>query len=201
MKKSMWLLVVIVSLPLAFPTASHAVGSGCPAGWYPRWVSWGENPTSIARSIGMKWPGAGWWLMAQNRWIIGPVLSPWAVRGNTLYAKAWMCVPKYPGADDCITVWTTDGRKFVPAWNSSLSGGWCYPAEEGWLYNGPPRGINPADMAVPPPMSGYHKVRSGETLGGIAVCYGLKLKELLDLNPQIKDPDRIYIGQKLDVTH
>ncbi|KXS56068.1 MAG: hypothetical protein AMR96_04795 [Candidatus Adiutrix intracellularis] len=50
------------------------------------------------------------------------------------------------------------------------------------------------DASVP---SKIHSVTSGETLGGIAIKYGLTIKELLAVN-NLKDVN-IYIGQKLKV--
>lgn len=42
-----------------------------------------------------------------------------------------------------------------------------------------------------------HRVRSGETLSRIAKENGLSLSSLLAANPQIKDPDRIRVGQEI----
>lgn len=45
----------------------------------------------------------------------------------------------------------------------------------------------------------YHTVVQGETLWGIARRYGLTLEALIALNPQIKNPNLIYPGQKVRV--
>lgn len=44
-----------------------------------------------------------------------------------------------------------------------------------------------------------HHVRSGETLSGIARQYGVKLQDLLDANPEIRNPDRITLGQAINI--
>ncbi len=45
----------------------------------------------------------------------------------------------------------------------------------------------------------YHTVAGGETLWGLAIRYGLTLRELLDLNPQIKNPNLIHPGDEVRV--
>ena len=42
-------------------------------------------------------------------------------------------------------------------------------------------------------------VKSGDYLGKIAAAYKMSLADLLKLNPQIKDPDKIFVGQKINV--
>lgn len=46
----------------------------------------------------------------------------------------------------------------------------------------------------------WHTVIKGECLWGIAVDYGVTLKKLIELNPQIKNPNLIYVGQKVRVS-
>lgn len=45
----------------------------------------------------------------------------------------------------------------------------------------------------------YHRVVKGDTLWGLAKKYGVDLKELVALNPQIKNPNLIYVGQEVRV--
>ncbi len=45
----------------------------------------------------------------------------------------------------------------------------------------------------------YHRVVKGDTLWGLARRYGVDLKELVALNPQIKNPNLIYVGQEVRV--
>ncbi len=47
--------------------------------------------------------------------------------------------------------------------------------------------------------AGYHRVAKGDTLWGISRRYEVGLKELIALNPQIKNPNLIYVGQEVRV--
>ena len=43
----------------------------------------------------------------------------------------------------------------------------------------------------------YHQVRHGETLSSIGRHYGVSVAALMQANPQIKNPNRIYAGSKV----
>ena len=45
----------------------------------------------------------------------------------------------------------------------------------------------------------YHLIKQGETLSGIAVKYRTTIKNLMALNPQIKNPDLIFAGTRIRV--
>ena len=45
----------------------------------------------------------------------------------------------------------------------------------------------------------YHRVVKGDTLWALARTYGLTLSELIALNPQIKNPNLIYVGDEVRV--
>ena len=45
----------------------------------------------------------------------------------------------------------------------------------------------------------YHRVVKGDTLWALAGTYGLSLAELIALNPQIKNPNLIYVGDEVRV--
>lgn len=44
-----------------------------------------------------------------------------------------------------------------------------------------------------------HTVKSGDTLGDIALEYDTDVKTLKKLNPQIKDVDKIKVGDKINL--
>lgn len=45
----------------------------------------------------------------------------------------------------------------------------------------------------------WHTVVKGDTLWELSRQYGTALEQLIDLNPQISNPNRIYVGQKVRV--
>ena len=45
----------------------------------------------------------------------------------------------------------------------------------------------------------YHTVAAGETLWGIAQEYGVSLTDLIERNPQIKNPNLILVGERVRV--
>jgi hypothetical protein len=45
----------------------------------------------------------------------------------------------------------------------------------------------------------FHTVKKGETLSGIAKAYGTTLSALIALNPQIKNPNLIYVGDSVKI--
>ena len=44
-----------------------------------------------------------------------------------------------------------------------------------------------------------HAVKDGDTLSGIAAMYGVSLDALIAANPQIKNPNLIYAGDKVAI--
>ncbi len=69
-----------------------------------------------------------------------------------------------------------------------------------WLYAGQtlyiPSGSSPS---YPPATGGTYVVRAGDTLGKIASRMGTSLSALLAVNPQIKNPSLIYVGQVINL--
>lgn len=49
------------------------------------------------------------------------------------------------------------------------------------------------------PTTQVHTVKKGETLSGIAAKAGTKVKDIVAANPEITNPDKIQIGQKINV--
>ena len=45
----------------------------------------------------------------------------------------------------------------------------------------------------------YYIVKKGDTLSRIGVLYGIRLAQIRELNPQIKDLNKIFVGQKVRI--
>ena len=59
--------------------------------------------------------------------------------------------------------------------------------------------VAPVVAPAAPGASGVYVVQDGDIFGRIAQKHGVSQKALLDANPGLKDPNRIRIGQKLNV--
>lgn len=57
----------------------------------------------------------------------------------------------------------------------------------------------PGETARPSAQPEYHRVVKGENLWELSKRYGVGLRELIALNPQIKNPNLIYAGQEVRV--
>ena len=59
----------------------------------------------------------------------------------------------------------------------------------------------PAELAEPAPYSDvtYYIVKKGDCLSKIAAIYNMKLKDIIELNPQIINPNLIYPWQKIRI--
>lgn len=57
----------------------------------------------------------------------------------------------------------------------------------------------PAAPAVPAGLPPYCFVDPGDTISGIAAQYGVTVQYLLSKNPQVTDPNRIGVGQRLEL--
>lgn len=77
--------------------------------------------------------------------------------------------------------------------------------DAGWYADAPRRvsgaaaqggGSAPETMSAPPRT---HRVAKGDTLWGISRKYGVELSELIALNPQIKNPNLIRVGDEVRV--
>jgi lysozyme len=68
------------------------------------------------------------------------------------------------------------------------------------LGAGPPPGGGGAPPPAPPPASGKtYTVQSGDTLSAIAAKFGVTLQALEQANPQITNPNLIYVGQVINI--
>jgi LysM repeat protein len=69
-----------------------------------------------------------------------------------------------------------------------------------WVYAGQTIHIPNGSVPVPPPQNtGTYRVRWGDTIGKIAARTGTSVWAILNANPQIWNPDLIYVGQVINL--
>ncbi len=74
-------------------------------------------------------------------------------------------------------------------------------------FEGYETSLQPVQQALPspaaaqsiPPAQQFYTVKKGDSLWGIAARYGISLARLLELNPQIRNPNLIYAGEQVRV--
>lgn len=116
--------------------------------------------------------------------------------GSTGGALAWTNCPSYITVQwgDTLSGIAKQCGTTVDAIRAANPGlGW-------WLYAGQtlyiPSGSTPGQ---PPPTGGTYVVKAGDTLGKIASRSGISLSALIAVNPQIKNPSLIYVGQVINL--
>ena len=62
-----------------------------------------------------------------------------------------------------------------------------------------PAGQRTASAAAAAAGKKYHWVKRGETLYLIAQKYGTTVERIMELNPQLKNPNRLSVGQAVRV--
>jgi LysM repeat protein len=59
--------------------------------------------------------------------------------------------------------------------------------------------VNGNRLSEPKDGQEIYRVRSGDTLGQIAISFGTTVEAILEANPDIDDPNRIYVGERLRI--
>ena len=127
--------------------------------------------------------------------VVGILIASFASAGGTL---AWSGCPNYITVQwgDTLSGIASQCGTTVEAIQSVNPGlGW-------WVYAGQvlciPTGYVSAPVSYPTYGSTY-MVQRGDTLGKIAGRLGVRLHDLLAVNPQIWDPSLIYVGQVINL--
>ena len=66
-------------------------------------------------------------------------------------------------------------------------------------YDGSIRDVTPPAESPPPPVEKYYTAVWGDTMWGIARRNGMTLSELLALNPQVWNPNILYVGDRIRI--
>ena len=56
-----------------------------------------------------------------------------------------------------------------------------------------------ANSTAPAAQGEWYTVVKGDTLWGLSRRYGVALSQIISLNPQIRNPNLIYVGQKVRI--
>lgn len=99
---------------------------------------------------------------------------------------------------ECTPKWTNDVQYSNLGNLGYKTGNWRTWTKHGrlpWVeYKSMPSVEKPKEGADTKPTEAYYTVKKGDTLSKIA------LNEILKLNPEIKDPSKIYVGQKIRIS-
>ena len=124
-----------------------------------------------------------------------------ALKKSTLLKK--LNAGDHAGAQAEFQKWNKGGGRVLPglvkrrAEEAQMFGS---RAPQGGAAPGSPAPATPpSGQASAPAASGSHTVKRGDTLWAIARANGVPLNELIAANPQIKNPNLIYPGQKVNI--
>ncbi len=180
----LFVLIAIVVTTFAGTTSAYA-WSGCGSTYT---VQWGDTLSGIAAKCGTT---------MQAIRTANPGLWYWVFAGQTLIMPGG---GYYPGPS------VTPGRQYVIQWGDTLAKiaaryGTSVSAilavnpqlanRPSWIYAG--------EVITLPAAPTYYTVQRGDTLRIIAARYGTTVYGLQSLNPQIWNPNIIYVGQVIRV--
>ncbi len=183
------ILAFLLSLVLALDAVGPALAqSDCGTSYS---VRWGDTLGGIARKCGtnvaalrLANPSLGYWLYAgQTLWLPGAYLDHGD--GTATYVVARGDTLKKLAAEFSTTM------DVLARLNTIADYDLIYEGQRLTIPTG-------ASLPLPhptPPVGGTYIVRWGDTLRKIADRLGLSLVDLIAVNPQIKNPSLIYIGQ------
>ncbi len=177
-------------------TASAAASSACGASYV---VQSGDTLSAIASRCGttvaalrLANPGMGSWIYAgQTLWLPGATLD--AGNGVTVYIVARGDTLKSLAARFGTTMSALANLNGIANYNLIY---------EGQRLSIPAGGSTPVTPPPPQPnpsAAGTYVVQWGDTMRKIASRLNVSLNDLIAVNPQIANPNRIYFGQVLNI--
>ncbi len=180
------------------PLGAASAWTGCAASYL---VQSGDTLSSIARMCGttvaalrLANPNLGYWIYAgQTLWLPGAFVDQG--NGTALYIVARGDTLRSLAARFGTSVDT------LASWNKIYNYNLIYEGQRLSVPsgNGAPS-PNPSPNPQPVPSSAAtYVVQWGDTMRKIAARMNVTLSDLLAVNPQITNPDRIYFGQRINI--
>jgi spore coat assembly protein SafA len=180
-------IVVIALLFMSFaPTGSALAWYSC-GSYYT--VQWGDTLSAIASACG---------ITVYSIQVANPGMGYWLYAGTTIYIPGSYSAPPvyYPPASGTYVVQSGDtlgkiARRFGVSLKSLIAAN-PQISNPSLIYAG-------QVISLPATTPVYYIVQQGDTLRKIAGRYGTSVNSLISLNPQIYNPNLIYVGQSIRV--
>lgn len=122
-----------------------------------------------------------------------------SVDANLVVAHWFVAAPAVPGGFSDWTFWQYNDNSRVPGIAGAVDGDEFHgtladlKAYVGGSHTPPPGGSTGGGTP------GTYTVRSGDTMSGIAAKFGISLAALEAANPQVRNPNLIYVGEVLNL--
>ncbi len=179
----LFVLIAIVFTTFAGTTSAHA-SSACGSTYY---VNWGDTLSGIASTCGTTVEA----IRAAN-----PGLWYWVFAGQTLIMPSGSStIPSGTPSKQYVVQWGDTLAKIAARYGTSVS---AIVALNPQLVNRP-SWIYAGEVIMLPATPIYYTVQRGDALRIIAARYGTTVYSIQLLNPQIWNPNLIYVGQVVRV--
>jgi LysM repeat protein len=125
----------------------------------------------------------------------------WTNRDTTSFAADGLWIAEYngkPGRPSIKAPWVIHQYTSTPV-DTNVADFASRAAMRAWARKGAAADGQEHEAAKPPAKPSTYKVRSGDSLSGIAARFGTTVSKLAALN-KLADPDRIAVGQVLKLT-
>ncbi len=194
-KRTLQIVMLAAMLLASFAPVGAVAAAGCGASYV---VQSGDSLSSIARKCGttvaalrLANPNLGYWIYAgQTLWLTGAFIDQG--NGNAIYIVARGDTLRSLAARFGTSV------SVLASWNGITNLNLIYEGQRLTVPSGNAAPVPPAPDPGPAP-AGTYIVQWGDTMRKIASRFNVSLSDLLAVNPQIANPDRIFFGQVVKI--
>ncbi len=181
------------------PLGAASAWTGCAASYV---IQSGDTLGSIASKCGttvaalrLANPNLGYWIYAgQTLWLPGAFVDQG--NGTTIYIVARGDTLRSLSARFGIDIDRLASWNHIANYNLIYEGQRLLIPPSGWGVPSPSPSPNPQPV---PSSGGTYVVQWGDTMRKIAARLNVTLSDLIAVNPQIANPDRIFFGQLINV--